>query len=679
MSYIQPRPRWDISKKLLLSLPQHDAPKKRNSAPLTITASSPRVETDDPRRILVITVWRSTERLFTVYIDTYSLYGGRDITYIHTDRRWSEGDLGYNMNHTARMWNWKKPDSVYIPEKDGEVIGQYFSDYTTAPLVLIENELRSHRDARYQHRTETRRSTAQRIADQRKPLPHDFERWINNHLFADQRYITYTRQGNTIHGRCSHCQQYVTIPAKKGMKHHSEVKCPACGVKAQLYASGRSASGRIAMTAYAIVANRIDEGLLLRCVPVSQTIDLGFGERTYTVQSEIALYVVGIKGDISLEWLYNNTAREYYWDKAREPSMMHTPYFKCGLLYTANLYRELRGTVWQHSALELLSKALPSVGEQTISSYLDLARRDPFVERLMRVGLYNLAVHKSTYYNYSRVYSTQSVLDTTQKKLHRALGVQRADMPLLRRLNVDEDELRLYRRIRDRTQHPERLIKHLRSIRITPQSLDGIIDRIGAQHIERLLYTYVPAQMTESPEIYTGAHTVINDYRDYLAQCTELNRDLDDTSNLWPSDLHKRHTELSQLITRKKAMIQDKAVRHRWKTEHRDYEYTSSGFTVLMPRNASEIINEGKVMCHCVATYADRVARGETTILFVRSTADRSKPLATAEVHNGVTRQIRGKKNSTPDAALMAFWEEYERNILKPLFAERDKIKVKAG
>lgn len=136
---------------------------------------------------------------------------------------------------------------------------------------------------------------------------------------------------------------------------------------------------------------------------------------------------------------------------------------------------------------------------------------------------------------------------------------------------------------------------------------------------------------------------------------------------------------MSGLRSENKTVIQDKAVRHRWKTEHRNYEHTPSGFTVLMPRNASEIINEGKAMCHCVATYADRVARGETTILFVRSTSDRNKPLVTAEVRNGVTIQIRARNNRAPDDAVMAFWADYEEKILRPLFSERNKIKVKAG
>ena len=677
MSYINPRPRWDISKKLLLSLPLHEAPKCKNSTLLSITASTARVDTDDPRRILVVTVWKQVERLFTVFIDAYSLYDSRDITYVYGERRWSTGDLQYNMSSVAGTWNYNRPDKLSISPADSHVIGEYFSDYTTAPLVLIENELRSHRDARYQHRTETRRNTAQRIADQRKPLPHDFERWINNHLFADWHFIPYTRQGKNITGRCSHCQQLVTIPAKKGMKHRSEVKCPSCGVKAQMYAAGRG-KGEMFMVENAIVANRIDEGLLLRCVHVSRTINLSTGLRTYKIQSEMALYVVGIKGDISLEWTFNNSTRQAYWDKAREPSMCHTPYFKSGLLYTANLHRELRGTIWQYSALELLPKAVGSAEGQTISSYLDLVRRDPMVERLMRVGLYRLAVGKSAYHG--RTYAPHGdYYCPGEKKLHRALCVRRSDLPALRRLNVDSHELALWRRICDHVQNSERLIKYLRSKKVSPVALDGIIDRVGARQLERLLYEYAPEQMAQHPDVYMHLSNVIGDYRDYLGQCAELRRDLEDTSNRWPADLHKRHGELSKLIIRNKTVIQDKAVRHRWKTEHRDYEYMSSGFTVLMPRNSSEIINEGKAMCHCVATYADRVARGETTILFVRSTADRSKPLVTAEVRGGQTMQIRGKSNRAPDDAVMAFWAEYEQEVLKPLFSEREKIKVKAG
>ena len=75
-------------------------------------------------------------------------------------------------------------------------------------------------------------------------------------------------------------------------------------------------------------------------------------------------------------------------------------------------------------------------------------------------------------------------------------------------------------------------------------------------------------------------------------------------------------------------------------------------------------------MCHCVAGYADRAARGDTTILFIRSTADRRIPLATAEVIGGKVMQIRGYKNTEPPPEVMVFWDKYVEKVLKPMRKE---------
>lgn len=658
---------WPVSKKQLRSLPGHRKPRFTKNAKAAITASSHSIEGESGTvNILQLCVWNRTDRIFSTYIVNDGTWCGKDISYVYADKRWSEASLDYNMNNVARLWQYRKEGVVYIPKESSRQIAEYFSDSTTEPLLLIESEMRRHRTMRYRRSTEYRRTRAARIAEQRKPLPHDFMRWINNHLFKEERYIIYRRQKNTITGRCSCCQSEVSIPAKKGMKHGTAVKCPSCRKKTKLYAEGRSSRGVIAAGDYAIVANRIDEGLLLRCIYVSREIDIATAQRRDRWCSEQALYVVGVREDISLERFIDQHTKEEYWDKAKGESMCHTPYFRAGKLYTANLHYELRGTPWRYSALEELPNAIERLSGTDISGYLSMSVSEPIVERLMRVGLYSLVLADGQCYYPTAIRSTlSSIMHTGEKKLHRALGVQRADIPILRRLNIRREELEIYQLLCSR--NPEQIIRYMRTHRVGSRTAKAILEYISGVQLERLLYEYAPQQQAKFPQQNISIAHVVNDYYDYLRQCAELRRDMSDTSNLWPADLNKRHTELSAQITRNKSFIEDKAVRHRWKTEHRKYEYKSDGFAVIMPRNASEIIMEGKLMRHCVATYVGKVARGETTILFVRSLADPSKPLATAEVCDGQTRQIRSQRNQTPPAEVMRFWEKYKERILIPL------------
>lgn len=684
MNYLEPQERWIVTKKHLSALPEHEKPRFAKKSIFALTASRHTIEIgEDSPDILKLCIWTRDELLLSVYIDANALWGGRDITYVHTESRWSKGDICRNMAHIPHGYEYRRSGVLHIPEPSRAVIASYFDDSTTAPLELIEKELQRHRSARYQHRTDARLQRAARIAAQRKPLPHDFDRWINNHLFEDERYIIYHRVGKNIIGRCSHCGNDVTIRAVKGMKHGYQLKCPSCGKKVSLYAGGRSSRNVICAGRYAIVANRIDEGLLLRCIYVRREIDINTAARKDKHYAERALYVVGTKEDVSLELINDYKGGKEYWDKARVASMCHTPYFRTGMLYTANLHNELRGTIWQYSALELLPHAVDVVDGRDISNYLEAATKDKMVERLMRVGLYRLACHSERYYG-SRYYlsGARDFVDANEPKLHRALGVRRCDLKVLRRLNVDKDELKLYRMLINSSDDPEKFMLSVRKNNLMSThngAVQAVIRKMGVVAAERLVYSYAPAQCKLHPDVYPNMRSAVSDYRDYIGQCSELNRDMNDTSNMWPADLHKRHEDLTKLIRRRKSATEDKAINRRWKKEHRDYEYSASGFRVIMPRNGSEIIAEGKKMCHCVATYTARVAKGDTTILFVRAVDDPDTPLATAEVCDGRTLQIRAKNNRTPSDEVMAFWNEYEKNVLKPLFAERNKIQVKVG
>lgn len=75
------------------------------------------------------------------------------------------------------------------------------------------------------------------------------------------------------------------------------------------------------------------------------------------------------------------------------------------------------------------------------------------------------------------------------------------------------------------------------------------------------------------------------------------------------------------------------------------YEVIGNNFSVLVPEKLSQIVDEGIALHHCVKTYTDRVASGETTILFLRRTNDKDKPFYTIEVRNGIITQIHGFGN----------------------------------
>lgn len=66
-------------------------------------------------------------------------------------------------------------------------------------------------------------------------------------------------------------------------------------------------------------------------------------------------------------------------------------------------------------------------------------------------------------------------------------------------------------------------------------------------------------------------------------------------------------------------------------------------------------------------SYAERIAKGETTILFVRKEAEPVTPYFTMEVRDGKVIQLRGKCNCPPKKDVIAFEKAFcEAYHLRP-------------
>lgn len=99
-------------------------------------------------------------------------------------------------------------------------------------------------------------------------------------------------------------------------------------------------------------------------------------------------------------------------------------------------------------------------------------------------------------------------------------------------------------------------------------------------------------------------------------------------------------------------------------------EQTIGNYTFVLPKELQELKAEGKALSHCVGSYADRVARGETVIVFVRQKEKVDNPLYTLEIKNGKIVQLRGMKNRDADADA---WEASKKLLS---FAKKHKIAV---
>lgn len=147
-------------------------------------------------------------------------------------------------------------------------------------------------------------------------------------------------------------------------------------------------------------------------------------------------------------------------------------------------------------------------------------------------------------------------------------------------------------------------------------------------------------------------------WKDYINAAENLKYDLKNEVVVFPKNLKQKHDIATRL---QENIINQEKVKKMQKLQAKReaiYQYDDGEYVIVLPQSMQDIIDEGKVLQHCVGGYADRHAEGKTTILFMRSCSDPSKPLYTIEMTtNDEVRQAYGFKNqSKPPKEFIDKW-----------------------
>jgi hypothetical protein len=153
---------------------------------------------------------------------------------------------------------------------------------------------------------------------------------------------------------------------------------------------------------------------------------------------------------------------------------------------------------------------------------------------------------------------------------------------------------------------------------------------------------------------------------------------LNDRSVLFPKNLvaaHDRQAEIERfrLAEEKKAKEAEKANSLRGLFQARfeqlnRYSFQMQGLIIRPAASYEEFIDEGSVLRHCVAGYAERHAKGETALFWIRKTEAPDEPYYTLQF-NEKTQDVvqnRGKNNCDRTPEITAFelrWLEHARQV----------------
>ena len=172
------------------------------------------------------------------------------------------------------------------------------------------------------------------------------------------------------------------------------------------------------------------------------------------------------------------------------------------------------------------------------------------------------------------------------------------------------------------------------------------------------------------------------DWIEYLGWCRELNYDTDNMFIYMPKNFKKVHDRTSaeyialkdrqEAAKKKKEYERAKRNMEKMKAILKEllennsgdaFSIKGKGLILVVPKDGSELKREVEALHHCVGTYIDKVAKGETNIFFVRKEKEPDKPYYTLEFKNNKIVQCRGSHNCGMTPEVEAFVKAFERKM----------------
>ena len=215
----------------------------------------------------------------------------------------------------------------------------------------------------------------------------------------------------------------------------------------------------------------------------------------------------------------------------------------------------------------------------------------------------------------------------------------------------------------------------------TNEEIDSVLGFWGSENYRTITKKASPEQERETYRYLCrkkmkekmSTHTLTILYKDYLEFASRLGYDLSDGKNRYPAKLKVMHDRLSEQITAQENAAANEKIQ-KVAAHLAQYTWQKDGFVIRPAGSAQELIDEGKMLHHCVGTYVDRYASGKTALFFIRHADSPDEPFYTLELdeQHMTVKQNHGAHNSLQTPEVKAFEEKWLK------WAKRQKAKSKA-
>ena len=320
----------------------------------------------------------------------------------------------------------------------------------------------------------------------------------------------------------------------------------------------------------------------------------------------------------------------------------------------------LKGTFAENSKMDMYIECAEATYPVT---YLRLYQRYPNVENLIMNGLGGY-VNKLIQSSMSYTQTTPTLKNFKGLKLKKAkpneiLGISKEELRCIKQNEWESSKIDLY--------------VHTHTQGVTLQNIDRIVHKYGSR-IEPLIGTgadipktmrYIEKQnknLEDAGTYYNRVQYIV----DYWNMLRKNGHYTTDTDILYPQNLVKSHNDEQRImqIAATKELAKDFKKQY---NKLKKYCFTCGGLSIHPAETEIEMIDEGRELHHCVATYAKRHASGQTAIFFIRHINEPDKPYFTLEFDfkNMCVRQNSGLRHCARTPEVQDFeekWVEFVKN-----------------
>lgn len=516
-------------------------------------------------------------------------------------------------------------------------------------------------------------------------LPDNYEQFVKETVFSAENYIFYSRPKKRAY--CTKCGHDFEL-RKDGLyhrkiaiwndtdhvKHNRTVRCPYCNSYLVCKSEGMGRQSLFSIE-WSILVQKYKEEVLVRYFCHTKDFRIDFrnpkiesSERfrtVHTAKKSTDFEWCQFKSSAELRWCYF-TNRSYGYC---QPSEMTAP--RSTILYNTDLLETVSGTCMKYSAIDIYLDKVVQDSQilnkpWCIDWYFNAYREKPYLEQLLKIGFYRLTKAVLEDHNCPEFKNGRTVLET--------LGINKLQFNMLRELadpSVRDVEILRYA---EEIQHED--FKILRYIH------DDGYDRMYRNYLDMRRYTTI-----YKLDKYINKQKIKHDrdYFDYIRWLEEMGYDMRNEFNLFPRDFRKAHDDKSKEYTRfkdKQAKEDEKRFKRLLKQLRKETADVDAmnlrikGMFIRLPKELDELKREGETLHHCVGTYRDKVAKGDTMIFFIRLEAEPERPFFTLE-WNGRVVQCRGFRNCDMTPEVKAFVNIFQEKMAE--YEEKPVNRRKAG